>query len=127
MDINDGRNLLDEATAARLHRLSTMPVDTSAVERTLRAAISPPLKMSLWRAWPARAIAASLLIAALVLAVMLTASSGSVLASPAQMAQMHEDLVSGRLPSMQADSVEAANRMLAAQSPASPQVPSLPQ
>ena len=48
------------------------------------------------------------------------------MASTSQMVQLHEDLVSGKTPAMQVDSIGAANKVLSAQSAGSPQVPNMP-
>ena len=122
---------LDDATALRLARLRTMPVDTTRLERSLRSRIplpaTEPRRPWLLRFRPVRAAAASLLIiASVVAAVLLTASSGPALASSAQMARMHEDIVSGRTPVVQVESIDAANKALAAQSPDCPAVPNMP-
>jgi hypothetical protein len=121
---------LDRATADRLARLGSMPVDTSRLEQSIRALIPPPARrrqqgLFLW-AKPMRAVAALLLMIGVVAAVLLYASGGPALASPAQMAQMHEDIVSGKTPVMQVSSVDEANRALTAQWPDSPGIPTMP-
>lgn len=142
---------LDRAIDARLGRLRTMPVDTSRLERALLAQIPRPGgevegeaeeerqrqrlrigggRATGWSQWfrPLRAVAASfVLLSAVVAVLLLSSSSGPALASAAQMAQMHEDLVSGRTPVMQVDSIEQANQMLAGQSPGGPTLPDAPQ
>jgi hypothetical protein len=122
---------LGQATAHRLARLRTMPVDTSRLEERLRSEIplpdAQPVRRSIFRLRPFRAIAASiLLLIAVVVVVLLTASSGPALASSEQMAQMHEDILSGRSPVVQVESIDAANKALAAQSPDCPAVPNMP-
>jgi hypothetical protein len=119
---------LDRATAQRLARLGSMPVDLSRLDQSLRAALPPPPavrrpRLFIWSA-PMRAVAAVLLIVGVAAAVLLSTSGNSALA--AQMAQVHEDMVSGKTPVMQVTSLEEANRMLAAQWPDSPGVPALP-
>ena len=123
---DDGR--LDRAVADRLAKLRTIPVDTLRLEQSLRGKIPAPptaLARSL-RIGPLRAVAASIAILLIAAAVLLTTTTGPALASPAQMAQFHQDMVLGKTPVMQVDSIEAANRALAAQSPDSPQVPGIP-
>ena len=119
---------LDQAVSARLAKLRTMPVDTSNLDRAIRAQIPSPRRQ--WRILslrPLRAVAASIvLVSAIAAAIMLSASSGPALAEPAQMAQVHRDIVSGRIPVMQVASIEAANRMLNAQSPGAPTLPEMP-
>lgn len=131
------RSRLDAAAAARLAQLKSMPVDTSRLERALWAHLPADPRAQERRAsflagraaWlqPMRAVAAAVLILVALAAVLLTSSSGPALASSAQMAEMHSDLIAGRLPSIQVDSIEAANKVLAAQSPHAPEVPDLPQ
>jgi hypothetical protein len=129
--VDDAR--LDRATADRLARLRSLPVDTTRLERLVQAQVPRPgaavarPRFTIFRLRPIRAVAASLLLlTGLAAVLLLTTSGGPVLASPAQMAQMHEDLVAGRVPVMWADSVEAANRMLASKSPESPEIPGVP-
>ena len=126
---DDGTEL-DQATARRLARLRAMPVDTSAVERSLLAQIPRPqragrMRIGGWRR-PLRAVAAFVLVSGLVAALFVATSGGPALASPSQMAQLHYDLVSGKTPAMQVDSTEAANRMLNSQWSQSPEIPKLP-
>ena len=126
---NEINSPLDEATAKRLARLRSLPVDTTGLEKRLLAQIPRPHASGRMRiGWlrPFRAVAAVLLVGGLALALLLSTSGGPALASPAQMAQLHYDLVSGKTPSMQVDSIDAANKMLNNQWPQSPQIPSLP-
>ena len=119
---------LDQAVAARLARLRKIPVDTTALDKAVRAQVQPLRAPRILLMRPLRAIAASFLIlAGVVTAVVLSTSSGPALASAAQMAQVHQDIVSGRIPVMQVDSIEAANRMLNSQSPDAPALPQVPQ
>lgn len=123
----------NEAVSARLRQLRSLPVDTSSLERAVTLELEPARETKDRRWWsgvlrPARAVAASLvLVAFVVAAVMLTASSGAVYAQPAQMAAMHRDLVSGQSPMMKADSVEAANRIITAEWAQSPELPNMPE
>jgi hypothetical protein len=127
-EIRDSEPDLDRAVAARLARLRTMPVDASRLEKSLRARIPDARrKQRFLRFRSIQTIAASfVLLGGIVGAILLTASSGRALASPALMAQMHEDIVAGRVPIMQVDSITAANQMLANQSPGSPSLPQMP-
>lgn len=129
---NDYRNehdeALDQAVAARLAKLRTMPVDSSRLDKALRAQI-PPVRQErrILSLRPLRAMAASiLLVSAIAAAIMLSASSGPALAEPTQMAQVHQDIVSGRIPVMQVASIAEANRMLDSQSPGAPTLPQMP-
>jgi hypothetical protein len=129
MDTADPKDetAVDQATADRLARLRSMPVDTSRLEKSLRAQIRRPehdaegaaprpLRIAWFR--PFRAVAASfLLLSAVVALVLLISSGGPALASPSHMAQMHQELVSGRTPVVQVSSIDEANRALAGQWP----------
>jgi len=119
---------IDQAVAARLAKLRAMPVDTSHLDNALRAQI-PPIRQErrILSLRPLRAMAASvLLVSAIAAAIMLTASSGPALAEATQMAQVHQDIVSGRIPVMQVASIAEANRMLNSQSPGAPTLPQMP-
>ena len=71
-------------------------------------------------------MAAAILIVAVIGGALLTSSSGPALASAAQMAQVHEDMVAGRTAVMQVDSLEEAGRMLSRDWPQSPDLPGVP-
>lgn len=125
----DQEEKVDQAVAGRLAKLRTMPVDTSRLEKALRQQIPqslPERSRRMFQIRPIRFAAASIAILSIIAAVFLTSASGPALASAAQMAQMHQDIVSGKSPVMQVDSIAAANWALSAQSPQSPQVPSVP-
>jgi len=127
----DRDDRIDQAVASRLAKLRTMPVDTSGLEKAMRQRMGMGRETSTWRLRlmairPLRAAAASVAVLFLIAAVLFYASGGPALASTAQMAQMHEDIVSGKTPVMLVDSIEQANRALAAQSPASPTLPAVP-
>jgi hypothetical protein len=107
-----------------------MPVDTRTLDTRLAALLpARPRAMPTRRAGlrPLRAVAALLLVAGLVGALLYTLSSAPAQASVADMARMHEDLVSGKTPVVQVDSIEAANRELTRQWPGSPALPNVPQ
>jgi len=118
------------AVAHRLSKLRTMPVDTSGLEKSLRAQLPPRIETTsrrVWRIGPLRAIAASLiLLSSIVVAVMVLTSSRSAEAEAVQMAQFHDDMVAGRVPVMQVDSIESANRMLSSEHPDAPSLPEVP-
>lgn len=126
---DENNDSLDRAVSARLAKLRSLPVDLIDLDKALKAQI-PPVGRSRWRVLslrPIRAIAASLvLISAIAAAIMLSASSGPALAEAAQMAQVHQDIVSGKIPVMQVNTIDAANRMLNQQSPGAPSLPQLP-
>ena len=119
------------AVANRLSKLRTMPVDTSRMESALRAQLpersESVAKRYIWRIGSLRAIAASLLlISSIVLGLVLITSSRSAQAEAVQMAQVHEDMVSGKIDVMQVDSIESANRMLSSEHPDAPSLPQVP-
>jgi hypothetical protein len=123
-----------QAVSARLARLGTMSVDTSRLAAALAREIPRPqatcrdgTRGVRLRLRPLRAVAASfVLIGAIVIALVLSTSSGPVLASPAQMAQLHEELVSGKVPAMRVESIDEANKALMGQSPHCPELPGIP-
>lgn len=121
---------LDRATANRLARLRTMPLDTHAFDERLRGKIPLPSSKSrqlftFFR--PLRAVAAGLIVLGLAAAILLSSSSGPALASASQMAQVHYDLVSGKTPAIKVDSIEAANKLLSDQWPQCPELPKVPE
>lgn len=125
--------LVDRAVSERLAKLRAMPVDLTNLDELLRGLIPPPVRETRWRIptirpfRPLRAIAASVvLLSAIAAAIMLSASSGPALAEAAQMAQVHQDIVSGKIPVMQVSSIDGANRMLNQESPGAPSLPQLP-
>jgi hypothetical protein len=71
-------------------------------------------------------VAAIIVVGGLALALFISTSGGPALASPAQMAQFHYEMVSGQGMGMEVDSIDAANRMLNDQWPQSPQLPKVP-
>ena len=127
----DDQDQWERAVSGRLAKLRSMPVDTTRLERALRSQIPQPQpsrgtvpRMSLR---PLRAVAASFLVlAALVAVLMLSTSSGPVVASTARMAELHEDVVSGKVPVVQVSSIDEANKVLSRQWPNSPEVPEVP-
>src|SRR5258706_14241624 len=111
---DDIQDPLDRAIAARLAKLRAMPVDTSRLEAAIRAKIpkAPAATVEAQRPrrirWfsPLRALAASfVLLCSVVAIVLLTSSSGPAMASASEMAQMHRDIVDGRVPVMRVQSI----------------------
>lgn len=129
---NPRRARLDEATSRRLARLRTLPVDTSRLERAITEQIPrpqvQPRRLRLGWLSPMRAIAASVLVFALFVALVLNSSSGPVLASADRLAEIHEEVLhrSGTHVT-QVDSVAAANSTLASKCPGLPAVPEIPE
>jgi hypothetical protein len=120
------------AVAGRLAKLRTTPVDTGRLGRALGSEIPRPAaaRAARWfspRAF--RAVAAGIVLAgAVAAAVLLATAGGAALASPAQVARMHEELVAGQAPAVRVDSIEAANRVLSggADHPPFPDLPDMP-
>lgn len=103
----------DRAMSRRLATLGGMPVDTSHVDRAVRAQITALHGSFAGRFLrPIVTIAASLFI---VIAVGIAlVQNRPALASAEVMMQMHRDIVSGRVPTMQVDSMDDVNKAFAA-------------
>lgn len=128
---DDQDEAVDRAMSERLAKLRATPVDLTTLEKAIKAQIPlPATRNHGWRMLalrPLRAIAASVvLVSAIAAVILLSASSGPALAEAAQMAQVHQDIVSGKIPVMQVNSIDAANRMLNQESPGAPSLPQLP-
>lgn len=125
---NNHDSALDQATAARLAKLAAIPVDTSRLDTHLRQALAaqpaPPRRLRLWLR-PIQAAAAGLTLVALLLG-LLVASSRPAIASAEALAQLHNDLSSGRAPTMKVSSIEAATAMLSQQWRGAPTLPDMP-
>jgi hypothetical protein len=126
-DANSTRQ--DEAVAARLRKLSTLPVDVRRLERRIQSEIPRPKRELRTIRWlrPLTAVAASLTIAAIALAALLWTGSGQVMASPAQMAQFHQEILENKIHVTRVDSIDAASQVLAAQWPQGPDLPRAPE
>ncbi|MDB5326890.1 MAG: hypothetical protein JWM57_2459 [Phycisphaerales bacterium] len=126
----EGESEADAAVSQRLRRLAEMPLDTSRLERAIETALASDranrFRISYWLK-PMRAVAASLALMAVLATLLVTASGGPVLASAAEMAKFHDDLVRGNVQVMQVDSLQAADKAIAAQWAQSPQLPGVPQ
>lgn len=128
MNSNQPDNL-DQATADRLARLRTMPVDTSHLDKLILAQIPrPQSKQSsiLFSMRTFRAIAASVLVFVMVGVIIFSLSGGAVMASPDMMATFHNDLVSGKVPAMEVSSITQANKALADQWNRGVELPQVP-
>ena len=117
---------LDEAVSHRLSKLRSVPVDTSRLDEAIRQRVPRRGPMVLRLVRPLNAVAASLLIIGIIAAVLLSSSSGQVLASPAQMAQVHQDLIDNRDSIMHVSSIDEAAKVLAGAMNGSMQLPALP-
>ena len=122
---NPTEDLVDQAISRRLSRLAQYPVDTSRLDKTIRAQI-PPVPAFQLRRWfrPMMAVAASLLVMGMIALVLF--HSQEAMASPAEMAQFHRDMVAGKIPTFQANSIDDANNAIAAFAAGSPRLPECP-
>jgi hypothetical protein len=119
---------LDDAVAARLAKLGALPVDTSRLDTAIAAQIPRRHDSSTRRFLrPLTALAAGIALVGFLAAAWLTRSGGEVLASPAQMAQVHQDIVANRVPVTRVDSIDEASRVLSKSWSGSPQLPAPPQ
>ena len=119
-----------EAVSRRLSKLRTIPMETGRLGAAIQSQIPRPAPESraVWFSLRSvLAVAASILVlGALAAILVLTTLPRPAVASPAQMAQMHEELVSGKSPAVQVDSIEAANKVLAGEHPQFPALPDVP-
>jgi len=102
----------DQALAHRLSRLSTMPVDTSNLERAVREQVGRPANPYARLLRPFAAVAATLIFLAIIAFAML--QNRPAQASADLMLQLHRDIVAGAIPSMKVDSIEDVNEAFAA-------------
>ena len=120
----------EEAISRRLSKLRTMPMESGRLAAAIQSQIPRPARepRTVWFSLrPVRAIAASILVLGALAAVLVfTALPRPAVASPAQMARMHQELVSGKTPAVQVDSIEAANKVLAGEHPQFPALPDVP-
>ena len=130
---NAKRERLDEATSRRLAKLGAVPFDTSELRAAVDAHIQTPAQGSgrtrrLKLGWlsPMRAVAASLIVLGLIMALVISSSTGPVLASAERLAHIHEEVLAGTGHSSQVDSFDGAKAALAAKWPGGPAVPELP-
>jgi hypothetical protein len=113
--------------ARRLARLGTNPIDTRSLDELMRKRLPPAPGAAVRRPrwWAAvTAVAASIL---LVVAISLPLVQGrEARASSLQMAQMHQDIISGKIPTMRAASIDDANQAIAAMAGNFPRLPEPP-
>jgi hypothetical protein len=124
----DNQSPLDQATRKRLARLSTVPVDTTGLERKLAKLMqvqtqpdrTDSSQRRLWRA--VSALAAVLAIAAAVTFTLVGGSAPAV-ASPIELRQLHGDILAGRLDLTAVTTIEQANDEIKSQQRDTPQLP----
>ena len=97
----------DQALTHRLAKLSTMPVDTSRLERAVKRQIGAPANRFARLLRPLSAVAAALVFLAIVGLALL--QNRPAQASAEMMLQLHRDIVAGTVPSMKVDSIDDVN------------------
>lgn len=134
---NPDRDRLDGATARRLGRLRTMPVELAGIRRAIEAEVGPPAaslvaptRRGAWRiTWPGpmRAAAASLLVFGLIAAAVIAVASRPAVASADRLAEIHAGVQQrdGICP-CPVESIAEANAVLSAHTPAAPRLPEVP-
>ena len=105
MDSLDEQNPLDRATSRRLRKLSSLPVDTSRLDRMIEQQVPRERSGRMWILRPLRAVAAGIAVIGLVGILLYSLSGGPAMASADLMAQMHNDLVSGKYHVMKVSSI----------------------
>lgn len=125
---NNMNEALDRATAQRCSRLRTMPVDTSRLEKLLAGEIPRPAAEHALRISPQifRMALAAVVLIGFALAAVMFGRGGEALAAPAQMAQVHYDLIAGKMPAQQVGSMEDLNKFVSAEAPTLPSIPTVP-
>jgi len=119
---------LDEAVRARLARLATLPVDTTNLERRLRTLIPAEApEQNRWRlphAWRSlTAVAAAVLIVATVGIILMSLGNTPAMASPAELARLHAEVINPDRMATPVTTVEQANRVLDGKWTDLPQLP----
>jgi hypothetical protein len=126
------RDPLDRATRHRLARLATEHIDTVQLEQRLRRAIDAerapvairfPLRV--WTAWGGLAAAVALAFVVLILATGHQPDS-TLFAAPEELAQLHNDLVQGRIPTTSVANLDEARQALERAWRDAPELPTLP-
>lgn len=128
---------LDRATRDRLAKLADAPVDPMSALARFRAAVAAndhghepqvrTLRFPIWKRWSAWAgMAATIMLAATLLFLLNITGPSPVYAAPAEMAQLHRDLVSGKAPVTPVRSVEEARRTIETQWQEAPALPQMP-
>jgi hypothetical protein len=117
---------LDEATSRRLAKLGNIPFDTSKLKMEVETSIAGLQPGQVGRRKRRFGLAVVAVIAVAVSAtVALWPRNNAVLASPAILAQVHREVLSGATHSTPVTSYAAARTVLSAQWPDGPQIPRL--
>ncbi|MGE5609434.1 MAG: hypothetical protein ACM359_09280 [Bacillota bacterium] len=128
-DYRNPDDRLDRAISNRLAQLRTLPVDTSRLEARLRQHIpqwAEPRNYRFLLLRPLRAAAAGFVILGMILAAIISSSSGPALASADKLAMAHDEMVSGRSHQMRVSSIEAASDALSREWSQAPALPDMP-
>jgi len=118
---HDPQDALDQATLARLAKLRSTPVDMSRLQQFVAREI--PRRRTRLFLRPAIALAASIVLMVAGTLAFFAFSSKPAMASPMEMAQLYNDVVSGKGGGMVVHSVAEANRMLASKDQSMPNMP----
>ena len=116
----------DDAVTTRLARLRSMPVDAGRLQAAIGRQIPRLPARRLWIGPMRAAVAAAGLVILGLLIVLIVNSSGTPVMAASQIAQLHEDLVSGRVHSVHVDSIDAARKALAEQVAGAVALPDVP-
>lgn len=125
-EVNDP---LEKATRARLAKLASVPVDTSRLERQLKAVLARagpqgPLRLPWpWRWRTVSGIAATIAVAAVIALVLLESGSLPVVAAPLELARVHDGVLSGQINTIQVSSFQEASMVIRQDWPEAPQIP----
>lgn len=119
---------LDLLTRQRLQRLGQVAVDTSNLKKRVEAAFwqqkHRPSYARIWSSRKLTGVAAVLLVAAGVVFFIVQGST-PVVAAPAALAQLHQQLVAGQIPTVQVSSIDQANRYVQTEWSEAPLLPDL--
>lgn len=128
---------LERATRDRLARLADAPVEVSDALARFRATValesqvqqpeSQPLRIPIWRrtsAWAA--MAATFMLVATSLFLLINLGPSPVQAAPAEMVQLHRDLIAGKAPVIPVENIMQARRTIESQWEDAPSLPQLP-
>jgi len=119
---------LDEATRKRLARLSTVPVDTTRLERRFVQAIPATHEpgrtgLRLRGGWRVASAAAAIVAITATLMFTLVGGPTSAVASPIELRQLHRDILAGRIDLTAVNSIAQANQTIQDQQREAPTLP----
>lgn len=120
---------LDQATSRRLERLRALPVDTTGLDRRIGALIpktEQAMPARLWLRTSMRIAAVLALATGIATGVILLNRDTPAIASPVELVRLHDDAIAGRGHVVQVQSLDEAQRVLAQQWSARPDLPQVP-